>query len=441
MLHFTKYNFVTNLISLQLTTDSMNSRLNLTSSNRKIGIFLLMGFIAFYYVRPQELLTFLSPLRLSGVIAWSLSIWGLFHFRPEILKSQLKLIFIIGFLCLFSGLYAVNVTSYKLGFQFLLQYFPIATAIFLLIDSKEQVLKFFNYWCWIHFFVALITLKNGGLGPGDFTRDPNDAALALSMSLPFLYYAPRFLALSKRQSIIRYFMLFVVISAVISTNSRGGFLGLCSVLLTIWLFSDKKFKYIKWIIAVSIVSSSLTSLLIPEGYIAEVQSINDSEDNTRVERLRTWEIAWLMYLDNPILGVGAGNFPWNVSRYQPETSWALESDAKSLSGRKAHSTYFQILADLGTIGGLTFFFIIFRLPYTLLQKIKTSHTQENMTNLAKALVASMAAYAVSGAFISVAYYPHLTLFVAFYAIIWRELLKAEIQETSKDQTFQASRDI
>jgi len=60
---------------------------------------------------------------------------------------------------------------------------------------------------------------------------------------------------------------------------------------------------------------------VPANYINEVQSINDTEDSTRIERLRTWEIGWEMFKANPILGVGAKNSPNTSHLYQYKTSW------------------------------------------------------------------------------------------------------------------------
>ena len=270
--------------------------------------------------------------------------------------------------------------------------------------------------------MALITIKNGGLGPGDFTHDPNDAALALAMGIPLVFYSIQYIETTKTQYYIRWLIFIFLIGAIVVTGSRGGFLGLVAVLGTLWWFSHKRIKYLFLGLTAAILLSGIIISILPSGYIEEMQSINNAEDSTRVERFRTWEVAWIMYKDNPLLGVGASNFAWNASKYQQMTSW-WTGEQKSLAGRVTHSLYFQFLAELGTVGIILFLYIIVFLPIKL-YKIRNSLTDETHDErfvklMAQTLIVSMVAYAVSGAFISVAYYPHIPIWVTMYAIVIR----------------------
>ena len=63
------------------------------------------------------------------------------------------------------------------------------------------------------------------------------------------------------------------------------------------------------------------------------------------------------YLANPILGVGAGNFSWNLGEFQGDE--LLAKYDQNLSGSVvAHSLYFELLADLGSTGVAVFITLV-----------------------------------------------------------------------------------
>jgi len=398
----------------------------LSDKDRKIGTFLVVLYLFCYYVRPQEIIPGLGEIRIVGVLFLITTIWGFYHIRQYVFKTPLIIIIILGVVFFLSGIGAVNVGSYKLAIKFIFEFFPQCLAVYLVFDSKERIIKLIHLWGLIYFFMALITIKNGGLGPGDFTWDPNDASLALSMGIPLCLYVLRFLDISTRQKWFYLGTLALLIAAIIVTNSRGGFLGLIAVILIIWWFSRKRLKIAMVSTVLAIALSSILFSILPDDYLKEMESINDPTDETRVERLRTWEIAWVMYKDNIILGVGGGNFAYNAGHYQRQTSWWTGNE-KSLQGRLTHSVYFQVLADLGTLGTLIYLYVMFILPLRLnkLRKRIGEDTEEQklVKMFAMYLIVAMGGFAIAGAFISVAYYPHIPIWITMYAILLRYVTK------------------
>ena len=62
-----------------------------------------------------------------------------------------------------------------------------------------------------------------------------------------------------------------------------------------------------------------------------------------------------MFLDNPILGVGQGNFPYVFQKYELKVTGSNEAFyGRSVAGRQAHSIYFTMLPELGIIGTCIF---------------------------------------------------------------------------------------
>jgi O-antigen ligase len=150
-----------------------------------------------------------------------------------------------------------------------------------------------------------------------------------------------------------------------------------------------------------------------------MESINDKEDGTRIERFHTWEIGWEMFKDKPIFGVGAGSFANTSHLYEAKTSWYTGHE-KSLSGRAAHSLYFQVIPELGIIGICIFAYILFYLPLSLIGRARSLSYENKEERLKKIylniLITSMAGYVIAGAFISVAYYPHMPMWLIMFSI-------------------------
>lgn len=406
--------------------------LNLSNSDRMIGTFLVFAHLFFMYVRPQEYIPGIGLLRPAGIAQILVICWGVFHIRGFLLRSPLVIMLILACIFALGGISAINVSAYKLAIKYVTQFFPIGVAIYLIVSNREYLLRFINLWCIIYFFVAVITIGNGGRGPGNFTMDENDAALALCMGLPIVFFSIYIPGISSRTKYIRMFIALSIVAGIIVTSSRGGFLGLISVLLGIWWLSGRRLKIAVKALIIGALFSSIVLSILPEGYVEDMQSISNTEDDTRVERFRSWHIAWLMYLDNPVLGVGAGNYMWNSGTYQkllPD----YQVGEKSLTGRVTHSMYFQLLSEVGTLGSFFYFYVIFYFPLKLYRYLKNNREETDDQILArlvaKMLTVSMLTYIVSGAFISVAYYPHFPIWLIFYAVFWRYLKMLDIEDT------------
>ena len=398
----------------------------LSEGDRKLGKFLLYTGLLCQWVRPQEFIPGLGSVPIAGFFIYSIALWTLFHLRGELFRSPLVIVVILGVISALSGIDAINVGGYKQAIKYITFVFPQCAAIYLLANTPDRVESFLRYLALLYFLIAVITIANGGLGPGSFVRDPNDTSLALSMGLPFFVYMALSRTPTKTQKRLLWIAAGIVIVAIIATRSRGGFIGLAGVMLGMWWLSRKRLKIaILTLLAATMLGGTVVSIL-PEDYVQEIVSIaepeGDPEEDTRVERLRTWEIAWLMYLDNPVIGVGVGSFMFNVIDYQRLTSWATGWE-KSLHGRAAHSTYFEILAETGTVGFLAFGYIMFVLPLRLYARrnriLKREYSDPRSYLYLQILMISMLAYVLAGAFLSVTHYPHIGLWIALYVIVTR----------------------
>lgn len=413
----------------QPATPTFDNTWNLGDADRKYGTWLAFAYLFFYYVRPQEHIPGLNALPISGALIWVFTIWGMFHVRGKVFKTPLFLIFMLMFAFGMSAIGAVNVGAHKYTVKALTQILPQCIALYILFDSLPRATVLAKFWCAIYFFMALITIKDGGTGPGDFSWDNNDAALALGMGMPIVFYAAFIPSKSKWNKAIILAAFIIVIAGVVVTRSRGGFLGLVGGLLIMWWFSRSRVKIAIYSILFSVALSGVFLSVLPENYLSEMESINDAEDETRIERFRLWETAWEMFKDNPVFGVGVHNQKFNMNKYQVYTSWYTGNEI-SYQGKVVHSTYFQVLSETGIFGALIYLYILLILPLKL-YKMQGKKTSDNETGtfvklMSRALIAAMGVFIVSSGFISVAYYPHIFIWLAMYAIVRRFYLSDSV---------------
>jgi O-antigen ligase len=136
-----------------------------------------------------------------------------------------------------------------------------------------------------------------------------------------------------------------------------------------------------------------------------------------MSRIDIWKAGTRMALDNPVLGVGAGNFPvaYGTTYKAPgEFRW-----------KNAHSAYFQVWGELGTVGLFTFLMMIFgnfhrnaRLRAAILNNAQTNPDAARLhARRLYVFSAALLGYAVAGAFLSAAYYPHIFIVTGIFLAV------------------------
>jgi len=293
-------------------------------------------------------------------------------------------------------------------------------AIITFVNSLRKMESLVGLWLGIHVFLAIIGTIKGGKGVGGWLGDENDFCMALNMVIPFAFFA-FFSASSKVKKITYFGLLCLYVLAAMTTLSRGGFLGMAAVGSFCWAQSSRKF--LSAFLGFLLISFILVAA--PDKYWSEIASITDDqtkETGTGGERLYTWEVGWDMFLANPIIGVGQGNFPWVFQEYEE----GRQFNGRSIAGRAAHSAYFTLLPELGLVGVCIFVSMLYFTRRNLVL-IYRSHRyrageameQDRMIDLKKAyfyanaMQASLIAYLVSSIFISTFYYPSFWIMIGF----------------------------
>jgi putative inorganic carbon (HCO3(-)) transporter len=136
------------------------------------------------------------------------------------------------------------------------------------------------------------------------------------------------------------------LAGIIYTVSRGGLVALGVALIAACLLAGR------WRGRTIVVTAlGVVTVII---YFASFAGLDARDRVTTVEggsgRTDIWKVGWRMVEDEPIHGIGSGNFPISSIHYLLQPG-VIERDEFIISTPKvAHNTYLQILAELGIVG-------------------------------------------------------------------------------------------
>lgn len=313
--------------------------------------------------------------------------------------------------------------------------FGMYLGIVTFVDSLDKFGRVMKVWLGVHTLLAVLGILSGGHGVGGWLGDENDFCMQIDVATAFALFlmSSRGAGLS-RPIYIGLLCLFIL--AAMATFSRGGFLGLTAVGIYWWIRSSN--KIMPFFLAVMAIL--LMIVAAPDKYWEEIGSTTSEETmevGTGGERLYTWGIGWEMFLHNPIIGVGQGNFPWVFEEYQGDRTF----NDRSLAGRMAHSLYFTLLPELGIIGfGLFLGMLVSSVKdlrwvnqaakrFVKREDRPLDVRRKNMIGnailQARAIEGALIGYLVSSVFVTTIYYPTFWVLVAF-AVALRNCVSKEM---------------
>lgn len=254
-------------------------------------------------------------------------------------------------------------------------------------------------------------------GPGGMLADNNDFSLALSMAVPMLFH----LGWSERRPEIRkvfFIALPLTIVTIGLTQSRGGFLSVAAAIGVLVWRSKNRLQGILVGFLVAVVGL----LAAPQEYKDRLLTmLEPTKEGSANSRLEAWGIATRMALDNPVFGVGMYKFRQHYPQYDPNFQQGEDVIV-------AHSSYFQIWAECGTVALLLYFSLIFASFWTCWRvraEAKRRYHTSWIINYATLFEASLSAFVVGSAFLNRAhfdlFYHWVALVIVFAAIARREM--------------------
>lgn len=237
-----------------------------------------------------------------------------------------------------------------------------------------------------------------------FLGDGNDYSMSMCILLGFQLNIA-FNQTAKLKKILSWGLLGLLMLTIIGTQSRGATLGMIGVFGYMWWRSPRKAAGV-----VAIVVAVFGVLLYaPAVYFERMSTLSAPQEDSSAEgRIHAWRAGTKMALHNP-LGVGAGNFPNNFPKYRGPDA--------PVRWMTAHSMYFLILGELGFLGLLLLFKLVFgnfRSNARLRKRLMERQEQGTDPNKFAADIRTLTAYngsviglAIAGGFLSVTYYPHI----------------------------------
>jgi O-antigen ligase len=296
-------------------------------------------------------------------------------------------------------------------FIWMISYLIISVSICLFVDDVTKLKKFITMYIIVITICALNQLLTGQrayIGGRGFMGDTNDFALAMNVVAPISFFMGYNYRGMKRW--IFWLLTLVFISANISTLSRGGFIGMMTIVFFSWTKTKVKAKSLIALLLLFIIIIAL----VPDQYKSEIGSIETEgyEAGTGRQRIEYWKVGWRMFLSNPIFGVGQGNQERLFEDYKFDDSGNSFWE-HNMYGRTMHSIYFTCLVELGTIGILlwSLMLLTLRTKYKYIIKNITENYSDDsdsefIKNCMYGLSIGLIGYLVGGIFLSAFYYPH-----------------------------------
>jgi O-antigen ligase len=251
----------------------------------------------------------------------------------------------------------------------------------------------------------------GRLSAGMGMYDSNDMAALLAMCFPL---AAGLVASRRSYERIAWCVGALVLAVVvINSGSRGGMLGLGAGALVLALGLRGRFR------VGALATLAVTTLLLwnfSPTFNARMSTLANLDDdyNTTMEtgRKQVWKRGRGYIRENPIVGVGAGNFPIAEGEFFK----AYYMGTRGAKWSAAHNAYVQAYAELGLLGGSLFvsllgFGVIRGLRLRLTPSVRGAprvHRPE--------FLASLCAFMVSAIFLSHAYFLPLVALLGLIAL-------------------------
>lgn len=188
----------------------------------------------------------------------------------------------------------------------------------------------------------------GGRAIGTFT-DPNEFAGALvaglafglavseSSSSPLARWAGRVLAVE-------------VLAGIVGSGSRGGMVAVVFAFTALLLTSRgrERVRLTGFVLTGLAVGAAWLTLAPAGGVVLERLSDGDSSGRSDL-----WQVAVYQFRDEPVHGIGLGNYPILSQRYLRHD--VQNADLFVRQPRVAHSTPLELMAELGAVGFLLYY--------------------------------------------------------------------------------------
>jgi putative inorganic carbon (hco3(-)) transporter len=343
------------------------------------------------------------------------------------LNNRLTILFIVIFLiCCASQL--VNRTFVPFYLNKMLMLFCMMLAINAFVQNIEELKTVILILAIAGFIAASITIYEVILDPNikrvsGSLGNPNNTAAVFCMLLPFSMLI--FRRNKKIQSLsIAFLFIIVMIVAIFLSASRGALFNLVFITMLAVLLFNWRAK----LIAITVLLISILFFFNffenyhgIERYQQVVTNSGLLESRAVKIRMEITAIGLMLFLENPILGIGSGNFKAETTNIETEYNGYL------FAGIAPHNMYTQILAELGIIGFIFFgwfYFTVFEYLYSGIH-----HSDHEIKQMSMVLLFSFLSLLVS-MMSSGSYLKPFLYIIAGFSLVLKRLAASKRQSIS-----------
>ncbi len=377
-------------------------------------------YLVFVYLQPGFRVPAIRAIRptllisAALLVAWLLNV--IRHRVPLIINWQAKAYFIflvLGFFSLFTAISKGMVVEVWIDIAKTLVVFWV---MFSVVRTPAELFRTTWLYAILHVLLAgagFALFATGGarrfgdLG-GSFLGDENDAAMALVIMIPYMYFL---LPITRRK--LARLVLFAGMTfaglTVLFSFSRGAFVGFLAMVFFMWMKTEKKIRAG----AVMLVMIVVFFAVMPPEYWERIRSVREySTEGSAQGRLDAWKGGFQMMIDSPLFGCGLGNF---------QRTYGTQYNTISTRWTAAHSMYVEFIGQLGA-PGLIFLVCVIALTIRTFRRARDLTRYVHSEDAARVRQIMLGAecgfytYLVATFFLSSMEYPHLWHFMAMSGI-------------------------
>jgi hypothetical protein len=318
-----------------------------------LGVFLIGIYLLFDFGAIQGVFGFVNTLHLPFVLATFSLLYALVLILTGAFKirslTSFSFFFLYTFLLVYIQISTINPSELRGASTQYLQYWANYIILVACIKKPSQYIWVLDFFIIAVMHAAVRSIRTKGIiWDSLWLADENTVGLLMAYAIPFAFFLFMYYKSGLRKA---WYVLGLVcmVAANVVAMSRGGTMAMAIGGLFCWLFIKYKFRTLL-IIAVAVV---LIFQFAPPKFFSEMNSLKQgTEEGTAYDRVYSWHLAVLMFLDHPILGVGPANYPQYFSQYNFIYKETAKRDAghKRNEKRVAHSTPYQWLAEMGFVG-------------------------------------------------------------------------------------------
>jgi probable O-glycosylation ligase (exosortase A-associated) len=181
----------------------------------------------------------------------------------------------------------------------------------------------------------------------------------------------------------------LILHTTLLTFSRGAMVGMIAVGATAFAVMPKRPKYLAGLVVVGLIALRLTGPQLMARYATTTASEED-RDTSAESRVDLWRDCLNIGLQNPILGIGPGNFH------------VIAGSIGWTEGKQAHSTWMQAVAENGFPGAiaLLMFFVIAALKLWPIARARQTELNRDQIVMASGIIMSIVGFIVTAQFVS-----------------------------------------